>query len=135
MMEPVQRWLPKVTPIPVWIWYHSHKAVGLISPRLGSSLFLWYVLTNKIHWKWYFASSRPRFKRPASLLFFFFFFVLDNSCHEKKPNYIVAGKRHVKGMRVYKVGEREASQLLAIVAILPETPDTWMSHMDPSTLV
>lgn len=66
----VQRWLLKIAPSPVCIWCPSHNGVGSISFPLGS-LFLWFVLTNKICWKSYFVNSRLRPKKTANFHFFY----------------------------------------------------------------
>lgn len=81
--------------------------VGLMSPPLRS----W--LSYDLFWSMEYIGNCllpvPGWDLRGLDAYYFCFFVLDNSCHEKKLNYLV-GERPVKGMRNYTQREREARQ-------------------------
>lgn len=116
-MALVQRRLPEIFPILV---SSTPQEVASVSPppRPWRSCDFFRQRTC-------FASSRLRFRRPAS----YPFSIWDNGCHGKKPGHL-AGERHVEempcGWESAKGERRRSRQPGAIAAVSSETPDVWM---------
>lgn len=96
MVDGVQRWSAKTSPIPVCICHSSQQEIESISCPVESELALWLTLTNRMWLRWHCALNRP-----AGFCFCLF---SEANCYIKKSGLLI---------RPQSVGEQPTSRYLA----------------------